>query len=88
MAQALCHGAWLSIGNDGSGDLEHVYLYDSVSVAFAPEFTLKDLSDVRTRTVDTTFRIAEAASIAGPGFARATAMPRQYEPRNASPECE
>ena len=54
MAQALCHGAWLSIGNDGSGDLEHVCLYDSVSVAFAPEFTLKDLSDVRTRMVDTT----------------------------------
>ena len=93
---ALCHGAWLSIGEDGSGHLEHIYLDDRAPVAFEPEFTLKEFSDIRARTVDTTIRIAEAASVAGPedasiagaGFALAIAMPRKYEPRNTPPEPE
>ena len=74
--------------------LEHIYLDDRAPVAFELEFTLKDLCDIRARTVDTTIRIAEAASVAGPldtyvagaGFALATAIARQYEPRNAPPE--
>ena len=91
---ALCHGAWLSIDEDGSGHLEHLYLEDGVPVAFEPRFTLKNLSDVRARTVNITFRVAEAASVAGPadtyvagaGYALATAMRRMYEPRHAPPE--
>ena len=93
---ALCHGAWLSIGEDGSGHLEHIYLDDGAPVAFEPKFTLRDLSDIRARTVDTTILIAEAASVAGPddtylagpGFALATVLPRKYETRNAPPERE
>ena len=85
---ALCHGAWLSFDEDGSGELEHIYLYERIPVAFEPEFTLKDLFDIRARTVDTIIRIAEAASAAGAGFALVAAMPRKYEPRNASPEPE
>ena len=93
---ALCHGAWLGISEDGTGHLEHFYLYEGVPVALEPKFTLKDLSDIRVRTVDTTIRIAEAASIAGPedasrtvaSFALATVLPRKYEPRNTPPEQE
>ena len=92
---ALCHGAWLSVAEDGSARLEHLYRDDDIFVAFEPRIiTLKDLSDVRARTVDITIRIAEAASVAGPaythmggaGYALATVMPRMYEPRNAPPE--
>ena len=93
---ALCHGAWLSICEDGSGHLEYLYLANGVPVAFEPKFTLKDLSDVRARTVDITIRVAEAASVAGPaythmggtGYALATVMPRMYAPRSAPPERE
>ncbi len=80
---ALCHGAWLGFGKDGSGRLEHMYKYQGVPVPFPPKFTLKDLSDIRATTVDTTIRIAEAASMANAGFALASVMPRKYEPRNA-----
>ena len=91
---ALCHGAWLSIGEGGSGHLEHLYRKGRAPVAFEPEFTLKGLSDIRARTVDTTIRVAEAASVAGPqdtyvagpGFALVIAMPRKYEPRNTPPD--
>ena len=92
---ALCHGAWLSFDQDGAGHLEHRYKHDDIFVAFEPRIiTLKDLSDVRARTVDITIRIAEAASVAGPaythmggaGYALAIVMPRMYEPRNAPPE--
>ncbi len=91
---ALCHGAWLHIDEDGSSHLEHLYLKGRVPVAFEPKFTLKDFCDVRARTVDITFRVAEAASVAGPadtyvagaGYALATVMPRMYEPRHAPPE--
>ena len=90
---ALSHGAWLSIDDDGFANLQHMYLYEGIPVAFKPDFTIEDLSDIRGRTVDTIFQIAEMASIAGPdnthvagpGFTFATAMPRQYEPR-ISPE--
>ena len=92
---ALCHGAWLSVAEDGSGRLEHLYRDDDdVPVAFERNVDVKDLSDLRARTVDITIRIAEAASVAGPaythmggvGYALATVMPRMYEPRNAPPE--
>ena len=93
---ALCHGAWLGVDEDGTGHLRHLYLDDGAPVAFKPNITLKDLSDVRARTVDITFRVAEAASVAGPadthfagaGYALATVMPRLYEPRNPCPELE
>ena len=87
LRNALCHGAWLSVDEDGSGHLEHLYLEDGVPVAFEPKFALQDLSDVRARTVDITFRIAEAGSIAGAGLPLA-AMPRKYVPRNAPPAPE
>ena len=83
---AFCHGAWLGIGEDGSATLQHLYKYEGMPVAFPSKITLNDLSDIRVRTVDITIRIAEAASVAGAGFALAAAMPRKYEPRNAPPE--
>ena len=93
---ALCHGAWLSVAEDGSGFLEHVYRYDGLPAGFERNVDVKCLSDIRARTVDITIRIAEAASVAGPaythvagaGYALATVMPRMYEPRNAPPEPE
>ena len=60
---------------------------DGVPVAFEPKFALQDISDVRARTVDLTFRIAEAGSIASAGLPLA-AMPRKYVPRNTPPEPE
>ena len=92
---ALCHGAWLSVAEDGSARLEHLYRdHDDLPVAFERNVDVKDLSDVRARTIDITIRIAEAASVAGPaythmggaGYALATVMPRMYEPRSAPPE--
>ncbi len=85
---ALCHGAWLSVDKDGSASLHHMYRHKGVPVRFPPVVTLKDLSDIRARTVDVTIRIAEAASVAGAGYALATVMPRMYEPRNVPPEPE
>ena len=83
---AFCHGAWLHVDEDGSASLHHMYKHEGVAFAFRPNFTLKDLSDIRVRTADITFRVAEAASITGAGFALAAVMPREYEPRNAPPE--
>ncbi|MDE0147918.1 MAG: hypothetical protein OXM58_06065 [Rhodospirillaceae bacterium] len=91
---ALCHGAWLSIGEDGSGHLEHLYLANGVPVAFERNVDVKRLSDVRARTVEVTMRVAEAASVAGPaythmggtGYALATVMPRVNAPQSAPPE--
>lgn len=91
---ALCHGAWLSVDEDGSARLEHVYKYEGLPAGFERNVDIERLSDVRARTVDVTIRIAEAASVAGPaythmggaGYALATVMPRMYEPRNAPPE--
>ena len=93
---ALCHGAWLSIADDGLAHLQHNHLDESIPVALQPNFTIKDLSEIRGQTVDTIFQIAEVASIAdsdntyvaGPGFILATVMPRQYEPRNTPTERE
>lgn len=93
---ALCHGAWLSVAEDGSGCLEHVYRYEDLPAGFEPNVDVKRLSDIRGRTVDITMRIAEAASIAGPaythiggaGYALATVMPRMYAPRSAPPQPE
>ena len=87
---ALCHGAWLSIKDDGLPHLQHVYLYEGIPAGFEPKITIKDLTNIRIQTVETIFRIAEVASIAGPdntyaagpGFTLITAMPRQYEPGN------
>ena len=91
---ALCHGAWLSVAEDGSGHLEHVYRYEGLPAGFEPNVDVKRLSDVRARTVDIAIRIAEAASVAGPtythmggvGYALATVMPRMHAPRSAPPE--
>ena len=91
---ALCHGAWLSVDENGSAHLEHVYKYDGLPAGFERNVDVKRLSDLRARTVDVTIRIAEAASVAGPaythmggaGYALATVMPRMHEPRNAPPE--
>ena len=85
---ALCHGAWLSVNDDGWASLRHMYKQKGFAFAFPSKFTLKDLSGIRTRIADITIRIAEAASIAGAGFALAAAMPRRYEPRNVPPEQE
>lgn len=87
---ALCHGAWLSVDEDGSASLHHLYRDDDgLPVAFEERTVdVKRLSDVRARTVDITIRIAEAASAAGAGYALATVMPNMYEPRNAPPEPE
>ena len=83
---ALCHGAWLGFEKDGSATLNHQYKYEGEPVAFPPTVTLQNLSGIRAKTVDTTIRIAEVASVAGAGFALAAVMPREYEPRNAPPE--
>ena len=92
---ALCHGAWLSVDENGSARLEHVYRYEGLPAGFDERTVdVRRLSDVRVRTVDVTIRIAEAASVAGPaythmggaGYALATVMPRMYAPRNAPPE--
>ena len=93
---ALCHGAWLNVAEDGSGCLEHVYMYEGLPAGFERNVDVKLLSDVRARTVDITIRIAEAAAVAGPaythmggaGYALAACMPRMYESRNAPPEPE
>lgn len=93
---ALCHGAWLSVAEDGSGCLEHVYTYEGLPAGFERNVDVKRLFDIRARTVDITIRIAEAASVAGPaythmggtGYALATVMPRMYAPRSAIPEPE
>ena len=93
---ALCHGAWLSVAEDGSVRLEHIYRYEGLPAGFERNIDVKRLSNIRARTVEITIRIAEAASIAGPaythvagaGYALATVMPRMYEPRNAPPEPE
>jgi len=91
---ALCHGAWLNIDEDGSARLEHVYSCEGLPAGFERNVDVKQLSDVRARTVDITIRIAEAASIAGPaythmggtGYALATVMPRMYAPQRAPSE--
>ena len=84
---ALCHGAWLDFNNnDGSGRLYHLYKYDGLPTAFPPVVTLNNLLEIRARAVDITLRVAEAASVAGAGFALAAAMPRKYEPRNSPPD--
>ena len=91
---ALCHGAWLSVAEDGSARLEHVYKYERLPAGFERNVDVKRLSDIRARTVDITIRIAEAASVAGPaythmggtGYALATVMPRMYAPRSTPPE--
>ena len=82
---ALCHGAWLDFANDSnSGTLHHLYRHDGMPATFPPVITLNDLSEIRARAADTTFRVAEAASVAGAGFALAAAMPREFEPGNAA----
>ena len=85
---ALCHGAWLSVAEDGSGCLEHVYRYEGLPVGFERDVDVKRLSDIRARTVQITLHIAETASVAGPAYTHmgGTVMPRMYAPRSAPPE--
>ncbi len=92
---ALCHGAWLSVDEDGSARLEHVFRHEGLPAGFEHRnVDVKRLSDIRARTVDVTIRIAEAASVAGPaythmggtGYALATVIPRMYAPGSAPPE--
>ena len=82
---AICHGAWLQVDKDGSASLHHMYKHEGVPFAVRPSFSREDLSDIYSQTVDVTFRVIEAASIAGAGFALAVVLPREYEPRNATP---
>ena len=92
---ALCHGAWLDVDEDGCGRLEHLCPdpEDGVPVAFEPrQITPEDLSDIRARTADVTIRVAEAASVSGPpdtglaghGYTLAVQMPRLHAPRSAA----
>ena len=91
---ALCHGAWLSVDEDGSGRLKHVYRDEGLPAGFERDVDVKRLCDVRGRTVDVTIRIAEAASatglahthMGGIDYALATVMPRMYEPRPSPSE--
>ena len=83
---AVCHGAWLGMNEDGSASFHHVYKDDGIAVAFERTLGIQELADIRARTVDITFRIAEAASVAGAGFALAAVMARKYEPRNTPPQ--
>ena len=91
---ALCHGAWLDIDEDGCGHLEHFFKEHRTPVPFEPKLALEDLSGIRAMTVDLTFRVADAASISGPldtqgtgaGYALAVDMPRMREPRRAPPD--
>ena len=92
---ALCHGAWLDVDEDGCGHLEHFYPdpEDGVPVAFEPRrIATKDLADVRARTADVMIRVAEAASVSGPpdtglaghGYTLAVELPRLRVPRSAA----
>lgn len=94
---ALCHGAWIDVDEDGCGDLEHLYKDPDYRwpVAFEPrKITPKDLADVRARAVDVTIRVAEAASVSGPpdtglaghGYTLAVGMPRLRAPRSVAAE--
>lgn len=92
---ALCHGAWIDVDEDGCGHLEHLYPdpEDGVPVAFEPrKITPEDLAGVRARTADVTIRVAEAASVSGPpdtglaghGYTLAVGMPRMHVPQSAA----
>lgn len=85
---ALCHGAWRGFSRNGAGVLSHFYKEKKQVVCFPSKVDLKDLADLRARTVDVIFRVTEAASVAGYDSAIAAALPRQYEPRNVPPERE
>ena len=85
---ALCHGAWLDVDEDGCGHLVHFFLDGGAPVNFEPwKITLQDLSDIRARTVDVTIRVTEAASASGPlhtpsavaNFALGADLPRMHE---------
>ena len=82
---ALCHGAWISFDEDGSGHLVHFYKFDGIPVAFPPKISLKHLSDIRATAIDTTIRLVEAASLAGAGFAL-TVLPREHNRREPTPD--
>ena len=81
---ALCHGAWLGFGKDGSGVLCHYYKSDGIPVNFRPAVSLRDLADLRARIADTTIRLAEVASLAGAGFALTT-LPRKCKSHQPAP---
>ena len=83
---ALCHGAWFGFSGAGAGVLSHYYREGNRIVQFPPMVTLKDLADLRARTVDATTRVAEASSVAGSGSTLAVVLPRKFEPRNREPE--
>ncbi len=93
---ALCHGAWLSVAEDGSACLDYVYSHEDLPAGFERNVDIKRLCDIRARAVDITVRIAEVASVAGPayrhmggvGYALATLLPRMHAPRSGSPEPE
>lgn len=85
---ALCHGAWLDVDEDGCGHLVHFFLDDGALAAFEPrKITLQGLSDVRARTLDVTIRVVEAASVSGPlltpsgvaNYALGADLPRMHE---------
>ena len=77
---AICHGSWSFLNEDGSGSLHHYQKLDGIPWLFSPRvITVDDLDGIRIRVDDIGLRVAEIASVAGAGFAL-TAMPRQNEP--------
>ena len=82
LRSALCHGAWLHVDRHGSASLHYKYKREDLAFAFRPNFTLKDFSDIRARTTDATFRVADAASITGVEFVLPAVMPRRFQTRN------
>ena len=93
---ALCHGAWRSVAEDGCGCLEHVCRYDGLPAGFERNVDVERLSEICDRTVDIPIRVAEGACVAGPvhtrmggaGYVLATVVPRMVAPRSASPELQ
>ena len=64
---ALCHGAWLTVAENGTAHLHHLFpLKNDFAAPFPHDIDLETLSDVRAQTVDLTIRIAEVSSIGGP----------------------
>ena len=86
---ALCHGALLSVAENGSAHLHHLFPQKNEFAApFPRHIDLETLSNVRAQTVDVTIRIAEVSSISGPflthaagndgGYAYAIEMQRTH----------
>ena len=83
---AICHGAWLGVNEDGSGSLCHEYKDGEFVLRYKTTFGIQDFKDTRAKIADLTFRIVEAASIVGSESAIPAVAARKFEPRNTPPE--